>query len=99
MVADARACETRARVWVATDVIHEHADDGSLVVAQSPVEQLAFTMGDAAASLGVSPDFFHEHAEPELGIVRRGRKKLVSVRELQEWLDEFAERTLPAQAV
>jgi hypothetical protein len=36
----------------------------------------------------VSHDFFREHVAGELRWVRRGRKKLVSVSELQRWLDE-----------
>jgi hypothetical protein len=38
-------------------------------------------MAEAALSLGVSEDFFAEHVQCELRIVRRGRKKLVAVRE------------------
>jgi hypothetical protein len=37
-------------------------------------------------------DFFREHIAGELRWVRRGRKKLVSVRELEGWLDENAAR-------
>jgi hypothetical protein len=49
---------------------------------------------EAAAALGVSPDFFAEHIAPELRIVRRGRRKLIAVRELEAWLDRSAARTL-----
>lgn len=55
-------------------------------VALSPVE--------AAAALGVSRDFFDEHVLPELRVVRRGRKVLVSVRELERWLGVEACLTL-----
>ena len=47
---------------------------------------------EAAESLGVSDDFFREHVAGELRFVRRGRKKLVAVRELERWLEESAAR-------
>jgi excisionase family DNA binding protein len=56
--------------------------------------RLALTVTEAAAALGVSDDFFHEHIAPELRWVRRGRRKLVSVRELETWLDRTAVLTL-----
>jgi hypothetical protein len=43
-------------------------------VARTPVE--------AAASIGVSRDFFDAHVAPELRPIRRGRKRLVPVAEL-----------------
>ena len=56
------------------------------------VPVLALTAMEAPAALGVSHDFFEEHIGPDLRWVRRGRKKLVSVRELERWLDENAAR-------
>jgi len=56
------------------------------------VPRLALTVTEAAEAIGVSPDFFAEHVAGELRIVRRGRKKLVSVRELETWLDRNAAR-------
>lgn len=47
---------------------------------------------EAPAVLGVSHDFFREHISSDLRWVRRGRKKLVSVRELERWLDESSAR-------
>jgi excisionase family DNA binding protein len=55
---------------------------------------LALTVEQAAASLSVGYDLFHEQIEPELRIVRLGRRKLVPVSELQKWLDQYAERVL-----
>jgi len=49
---------------------------------------------EAPAAIGVSHDFFQEHVASELKWVRRGRKKLVSVRELERWLDENGARVL-----
>jgi excisionase family DNA binding protein len=62
--------------------------------AGSGPPRLALTITEAAAALGVSEDFLHEHIAPELCWVRRGRKKLVSVRELEAWLEREATRTL-----
>ncbi len=55
---------------------------------------LALTALEAPAALGVSPDFFREHIAQELKWVRRGSKKLVSVRELESWLDREAGWTI-----
>jgi excisionase family DNA binding protein len=56
---------------------------------------LALTVREASAALSVSYDVFHESIEPELRIVRLGRRKLIPVAELQRWLDGRAERLLP----
>jgi hypothetical protein len=58
----------------------------------TPVPRLALCVGEAARALGVSTDYFAEHIAPELRWVRRGRKKFVSVRELERWLAENSER-------
>ena len=58
------------------------------------ITRLAYSPDEAAACLGVSRDFLDEHVAPELRWVRRGRRKLVSVRELEAWLDRSAARTL-----
>jgi hypothetical protein len=55
---------------------------------------LALSAMEAPAALGVSHDFFKEHIASELRWVRRGRKKLVAITELQRWLDTNAARTL-----
>lgn len=56
--------------------------------------RLALSPEEAAAALGVSRDFFDEHLSAELRVVRRGRRKLIAVRELERWLDEAATRTI-----
>lgn len=56
--------------------------------------RLALSPDEAATALGVSRDFLDEHVMPELRIVRRGRRRLVPVRELERWLDEEACRVL-----
>ena len=51
-------------------------------------------IGAAAQALGVSVDYFSAHVAPELRWVRRGAIKLVSRRELEDWLEREAFRTL-----
>ena len=60
--------------------------------------RLALTVTEAAESIGVSPDFFAEHVKPGLRVARVGRKQLVSVRELERWLDENSARVLEGAA-
>lgn len=60
----------------------------------SPVPRLALTVLEACEALGVSHDFWAEHIADDVRIVRRGRRKLVPVRELERWLEEHAERVL-----
>ena len=52
--------------------------------------RLALTPSEAAATLGVSRDFFDHHVQPELRVVRRGRRRLIPMRELERWLDQNA---------
>jgi excisionase family DNA binding protein len=47
---------------------------------------------EAPQALGVSHDFFREHIAGELRWVRRGRKRLVAVAELERWLERNAAR-------
>ena len=60
------------------------------------VIRLALTPVEAAAAIGVSRDFFDEHVLPELRVVRRGRKVLVAVSELERWLSANSALTLGA---
>jgi excisionase family DNA binding protein len=52
------------------------------------VPRLALSVAEAAEALSVSRDFFDEHIRHELRLVRRGRKILVPVRELERWLEQ-----------
>ena len=56
--------------------------------------RLALSQQEAAEALGVSPDFFQQHLRHEIRCVRRGRRRLYPVSELQRWLDEQATRAL-----
>ncbi len=58
------------------------------------VPRLALSIGEAAEALSVSRDFFDQHIRHELRLIRRGRKVLVSVRELERWLEQNAALTL-----
>jgi len=57
--------------------------------------RLALSVQEACEALGVSWDFWREHVEPGLRIVRCGRRKLIAVSELEAWLEANAERALP----
>ena len=59
---------------------------------------LALNVEEACAALGVSWDFWAEHIAPEVRVVRRGRRKLVAVSELEQWLERNGEATSNANA-
>ena len=54
--------------------------------------KLVLNQQEAAEALGVSADFFQQHLRHEIRCVRRGRRRLYPVSELQRWLDESASR-------
>jgi hypothetical protein len=58
------------------------------------IPRIALTPSEAAAAIGVGPDFFDANVAPELRLVRRGRKRLVPVSELELWTMENASRAL-----
>jgi hypothetical protein len=58
------------------------------------VPRVALTKVEAAAALGISIDSFERHVQPELRVIRRGRMRLVPVRELERWATENASLTL-----
>ena len=58
---------------------------------KSAVPRTALTVSEACESLGVSWDFWREHIEPEVRLVRRGRRKLVPLPSLEVWLTKNAE--------
>ena len=63
-------------------------------VSASTVPRLALSKTEAADALGVSIDFLEQHVLHELRIVRRGRRRLIPLAELQRWIDNNAHRTL-----
>jgi hypothetical protein len=62
----------------------------------APIPRLALTPPEAAASIGVGEDFFTEHVRPELHLIRRGRKVLIPVTELERWMAANAEDPIEA---
>ena len=63
---------------------------------QAPAHRLAMTRAEAAWALGVSINSIERHVQPELRVVRRGKLRLIPVREIERWLEENAEWTLGA---
>lgn len=61
------------------------------------IPRIALTPPEAAAAIGVGPDFFEENVAPELRLIRRGRKRLVPVAELERWASESAGRPVSAE--
>lgn len=51
---------------------------------------LALSVEEACEALGVSWDTWRAHVEPDMRLVRVGRRKLIPVSELQAWLDRHA---------
>jgi excisionase family DNA binding protein len=60
------------------------------------VPRLALNVDEAAASLGVSRDSFERHILPEIKVIRRGRRILISVRELERWISRNERDDLPS---
>ena len=63
----------------------------------APIPRIALTPPEAAAAIGVGPDFFDENVAPELRLIRRGRKRLVPVTELERWVVESAGRPVAGE--
>jgi hypothetical protein len=61
------------------------------------IPRIALTPSEAAAAIGVGPDFFDENVAPQLRLIRRGRKRLVPVRELERWVAESSEEPMLEQ--
>ena len=64
------------------------------VTTADDTPRLALTPAEAAKALGVSGTYFSEHISGELRWIRRGRKRLVAITELERWLAANGERVL-----
>jgi excisionase family DNA binding protein len=64
---------------------------------RSPPPRIALRPDEAAESLGVSRSFFYAEVMPELRQVRRGRVRLIPLRELDAWAERNAARYLPGE--
>jgi excisionase family DNA binding protein len=77
-------------------VMHSAADCAELtkpaVGGRRALPRLAVSPDEAAAILGVSRDYLDEHVIGELRVVRRGRRILIALAELERWLDRAATR-------
>jgi hypothetical protein len=58
------------------------------------MRRFAMTRAEAARALDMSINSFERHVQPELKIVRRGKLRLIPVREIERWLEENAELVL-----
>ena len=56
--------------------------------------RLALSKVEAADALGISVDFLEDHVMHELRVVRKGRRRLIPVKELERWMDEQATTAL-----
>ncbi len=61
----------------------------------APVPRIALTREEAAAAIGMSLTAFAQHVQPDLRLIRKGKLRLVGVRELERWVEHNAERVLP----
>jgi excisionase family DNA binding protein len=76
---------------VAAIALHVRAAVGA---ATRPPERITLTRSEAAATLGVSVDFFDAHIAGELRVIHIGRRRLVPVSELHRWVRENAHLVL-----
>lgn len=68
-----------------------------MVQRASKPQPLALSIEDAARVLSVSRDSFERHVMKDLRLVRVGRRLLVPVRELDNWLEQHAAIPLVAE--
>jgi hypothetical protein len=78
-----------------SEPITAEAIAAALLAARSAPPRFALTKAEAAASIGVSVDFFEAHVQPHLDLIRKGRKVLVPTTEIERWVAERAAPTLP----
>jgi hypothetical protein len=64
-------------------------------VTVAPVPRVALTREEAAAAMGIGLDSFERYVQPHVRMIRWGRLRLVPLVELERFVDEEAERTLP----
>lgn len=69
--------------------------DAKLPADGRAVPRLALSVSEACEALGVSWDTWRQHIEPDVKLVRLGRRKLIPTTELEAWLDRHAETVLP----
>ena len=62
--------------------------------ANQHIPRVALRREEAAAAIGVSVDYFRDHVQAEIRLIRRGRLILVPLRELEKWVERNAAVTL-----
>ena len=62
--------------------------------ASAAVPRIALTRAEASRALGISMDSFERYVQPEVRVIRRGRMRLIPLRDLERWADENAALTL-----
>jgi hypothetical protein len=60
----------------------------------NPPHRITVSRQEAAAMLSLSVDAFDEHVRPRLPMIRVGRLLLISVRDLEQWVEENRVRIL-----
>ena len=58
------------------------------------VPRITLTRAEASRALGISMDSFERYVQPEVRVIRRGRMRLIPLRDLERWADENAALTL-----
>ena len=64
----------------------------SHTASKRALPRLSVSPDEAAAMLGVSRDYLDHHVLHELRSIRRGRRILIALAELEAWLDRSATR-------
>jgi hypothetical protein len=57
-----------------------------------PIPRFTLTIAEAAQAIGVSERHFHTHVKPKLALVPSGRRVLVPITELRDWVERTAIR-------
>lgn len=58
-----------------------------MVSGERPIQRLAYGPDEAAAAIGVSRETFDKLVLPDVKCIRLGRRILISVRELERYLE------------
>ena len=58
------------------------------------IPRIALTRSEASRALGISLDSFERYVQPEVRVIRRGRMRLIPLRDLERWADQNAVLTL-----
>jgi excisionase family DNA binding protein len=74
--------------------VSARTSDVRLVDTAALPGRLALSPREAAAALGVGLTYFQQVVQPDLKIVRIGRRRLIPVSELVRWLEQHAKHAL-----